>query len=201
MLITIPAAVLQLHRFVSGTGYSDVSNITNLRIEEGEDNTYIAIATDGHRLVKLVWNRAEGDEPGDLPIHLPAAEAKRLAATAKKVDTKIELRSEGPDIAHVGTYHTSVVLESGGKFPDWRQVLPKGGGQVTEAFSLNPKYLAEAMQHAEKWVCVGGRKRASPCVVADVPVWGDALSPIQFSAESSCTHWLRAAYILMPMRL
>lgn len=100
------------------------------------------VATNGRCLVMLPVVREDGDEDGRI-----SAQALAAARKLVKHSGEISIHANGAQVLADGTSLPRATLESHGKFPNWKQVVPK----LTEIshphrITLNAKYLYEIAQ-------------------------------------------------------
>jgi DNA polymerase-3 subunit beta len=110
-----------------------------------EDGRLVAVATDGHRLVKREAALPGGAE--DLPgIIVPAASLREMMSLLASCDADVTVivRGEERIIVRAGgeTFGSRLV---NGEFPDYNRVIPRG---LKSALTVRSAALAEAVQRA-----------------------------------------------------
>jgi len=196
--ITIPNAVLVLHQFTSKDDYR--RNLQHVQIEfGGGSRNATAVASDGHRLIKVDFRLPEEDECplDDTTILVKGNDLKEIARTARKGSAVLECRGDREGICrwHVGSTHGDTVLGKDLQFPNYRQITsnPDRKGKATLS-ELNPKYLAEMLRHATN---VPGK--GTPLGVRFL-AQTDSEEPILFTLEDIESK-ITCTYLLMPMRM
>ena len=194
--LRIPAAAVQLWRFISADESKQAINYLLVERHLGE---WVAVATDGCRLVKVSWANDSAEDLPDGRLYLSQHVLKRLAALSKKSDVILTVRDGA---AMVTTkQNTSVLVELGDpskiRYPDYNQVIPPQGTDCanTTCTGVNPQYLAEMSDHARKYVL----DPKFPLHI-DLEFWSGPLSPLVFSARSK-KEGLQATYIIMPVKI
>lgn len=122
---------------------------------EVQGSTLTLVGTDGHRLA-LAALRLDPTMPVDASITLPNDEVKRLLAVFGKSKGQISLdialpeKPEGAPVLTVEADGFSLSITGiGGRYPDWRRVVPPLGRPRGPMPNLHGPYLAEACNALE----------------------------------------------------
>jgi DNA polymerase III sliding clamp (beta) subunit (PCNA family) len=193
--LRIPAAVTQLWRFLST---DESRHVINYLLVERYLDTWVAVATDGYRLVKVSWTRDSDEDLPEGKLYIPQPDLKRLATLAKKSDVKLTIQDGVATATTAQNASLRVELGDAGKiyYPDYSRAIPSETQDCTDAtqIGVNPQYLAEMSDHARKYIL----DPKSPLHI-DLKFWSGPLEPLVFSA-SSATRGLQATYVIMPSR-
>jgi hypothetical protein len=146
--LTLPKAVFQLHRFASKD--ENRTALNNVRITQHGPQaarTFIATATDGHRLCTVEFTAADTDDCGLFPsdVLIPAS---ILNSTRPKAKLTSGVLSGTGDVLSVQTGELSGTFDKAGewRFPDTQQVIPPRGardGVACRVAAFNLHYLAD----------------------------------------------------------
>ena len=102
-------------------------NLSNIQIGKT-----FACATDGHRMIKVTYDKIEGLEQ---PLYLSANDAKLLAKAGKNMPLELE----GLALKRGAVTAT---VQVGVNFPDYLQVWPKSNREPSN-FGVNPYLIGE----------------------------------------------------------
>jgi hypothetical protein len=178
--------------------------ICGVRVEiEGKDVTLVGV--DGRRLLAVRWqphpSSKEPLAPEPLAFTVPLSMIKMLKPARSVVHTTIVERyadgTVGLDLAGSSRGMMLRGKQPGeGKFPDWRNVPPKGELKPVPELAFNP-FMASEMVSAV--MMLAGRKRRDPLGMQPWAEAGDARKPIvwHFPALES---FLDVLAIQMPIR-
>jgi len=198
--MNIPRAVLELHRFASTDTIKPKPNIHRVHCERDatDKNTYIAVATDGHRLGMVRWQVSAGDDKLPETFALDASACKTIlkGATKGSFYTVTDI-ADGKATLHGFTSGAESSCKSStcidDIFPPWRKTTPPQnavGAIGVGTIGLNAEYFADVTIFLKK---CGVTQFA---VRFDLP--SDALSPVRI--EYAGDEWT-FIYVLMPTRL
>lgn len=157
---------------------------------EATTSAVTLVATDGRTLAAIAATVDDADKP-EQPFNaiISTSGIDRLAKIAKDGQVAVELDdgvislTVAGDLEHDKTTIQTTIVP--GRYPDWREVIPKGENKDLRAVSLNPK-LAANFHKAAKLLKSGG---------LNFGMYGDN-SPISVTIEMR-PHFFG---VLMPMR-
>jgi len=111
---------------------------------EFESDRVIAIGTDGRRLAKMEGPAQSIDEhqSGDAMTIVPARAMQLIDRALSDADAEIQLASRGNDILVKSPRATIYSRLVEGRFPKWREVVPKDENMVKLEFTVGPVFAA-----------------------------------------------------------
>lgn len=150
---TISAAALKAVALAKGV--HDIRYYLNgVLIEAHEQGTFL-VATDGHRMHAMRVLVTYADDSAKLPVGtqiiLPDSAIGTLKLTKTEGDTLtvvVDDNWRSGQLNYGLTYRASWQAV-GGKFPDWRRVLPRGATVDGKGCTINPDYLMDIKKAAK----------------------------------------------------
>jgi DNA polymerase-3 subunit beta len=111
---------------------------------EIEDDTMIAVATDGRRLAKMVGAvQTVGDrQTGDSMTIVPSRAMQLMERAIGDVESDVQIAARGNDVLVKGPKTTIYSRLVEGRFPKWRDVLPSRPDSAKIEVAVGPLYSA-----------------------------------------------------------
>lgn len=107
---------------------------------EFEDDKITAVSTDGRRLAKMEGPVGKVGNPttGDSMTIVPARSMQLIERAISDPDQEVQLLSRGNDFVVRSTTSTIVTRLVEGRFPRWRDVLPRRSNAVSMEMVVGP---------------------------------------------------------------
>ena len=111
---------------------------------EMDDEQVVAVGTDGRRLAKMQGplNKVGNPETGGSTTIVPSRAMQLMARMLPEGDAKVQLAARANDLLvklEMGVFYSRLVE---GRFPKWREVLPKRTDSIKVDIPVGPMYSA-----------------------------------------------------------
>ena len=140
----IPVALMRelIHRTLFATDVESSRYALGGVLLEMDADKIVAVATDGRRLAKMEGPAKTIGEPnlGEAMIIVPSKSMQLIERAITDSDAEIQIAAAGNEIRVRGSHATIFTRLVEGRFPKWRDVLPRRQGTNEMQLTVGPLY-------------------------------------------------------------